>query len=307
MSKKTLTLLYLALVILSNGCAFGLEPVWTHPWTATIKVIDENSQPVAGATVTVWFYVKPPAGETEASDKVEGLTDTNGVVKFSHKATGSIDLGFQATKSGYYSTTKGHEFSKFADDDPQKWNPSETLMLKKIGKPIAMYAKKYVLGFKLPEYNKKIGYDLMVGDWVGPYGKGVNSDIFYTGNHLDEKSGYTFSVSFPNPGDGIQGFTRDWNFGVSGLLSLHEAPLDGYQPKYEQTEMPNPDRIYYFRVQTKVDDRGNIVSAHYGKIYGDVPQFTYYFNPTPNDRNVEFDPKQNLIQGRDDSLKISAP
>jgi hypothetical protein len=24
--------------------------------------------------------------------------------------------------------------------------------------------------------------------------------------------------------------------------------------------------------------------------------FTYYFNPTPNDRNIEFDPEQNLFE-----------
>jgi len=297
----------MALTVLTNGCAFGQTNVWTHPWTATIKVVNENSQPIAGAELEISYYVKPPPGETEAGESVHNLTDTNGMVWLSHAATGSVGLGFQVTKSRYYSTTKGHEFAKFADNDPQKWDPSETLLLKEVGKPIAMYAKKYVLGFKLPEYNKKIGYDLMVGDWVGPYGKGINSDIFFTENHPDEKSGYTFTVSFPNPGDGIQGFTRDWNFGVSGLLSLHEAPIDGYQSKYEQTQMPNPDRIYYFRVRTKIDDRGNIVSAHYGKIYGDVPQFTYYFNPTINDRNVEFDPKQNLIHSLQSFEQVSAP
>jgi len=60
-----------------------------------------------------------------------------------------------------------------------------------------MYAKKYVMGLKLPEYNKQIGYDLMIGDWVGPYGKGINSDILFTENHADEKSGYTFTIGFP--------------------------------------------------------------------------------------------------------------
>jgi hypothetical protein len=71
--------------------------------------------------------------------------------------------------------------------------------------------------------------------------------------------------------------------------------------------MPNPDRIYYFRVRTKVDDRGNIVSAHYGKIYGDFMQFAYYYNPTPNDRNIEFDPKQNLLGGLQSFESVSAP
>ncbi len=72
-------------------------------------------------------------------------------------------------------------------------------------------------------------------------------------------------------------------------------------------DMNNPDRNYYFRVRTVVDDRGNIVSAHYGKIYGDFMQFSYYFNPTPNSRNVEFDPKQNLMTNLKPDEGVSAP
>ncbi len=56
-----------------------------------------------------------------------------------------------------------------------------------------------------------------------------------------------------------------------------------------------------------MDERGNIVSAHYGKIYGDFMQFSYYLNPTPNDRNVEFDPKQNLLKNLKSDEGVSAP
>jgi len=66
-------------------------------------------------------------------------------------------------------------------------------------------------------------------------------------------------------------------------------------------------RNYYFRVRTKVDDRGNIVSAHYGKIYGDFMQFKYYLNPTINDRNVEFDPEQNLMKNLKFNEGVEAP
>ena len=48
--------------------------------------------------------------------------------------------------------------------------------------------------------------------------------------------------------------------------------------------------------------QGDIISAHYTKIMGDIRlaaqgslHFTYYFNPTANDRNLEFDPTQNLF------------
>jgi hypothetical protein len=60
-------------------------------------------------------------------------------------------------------------------------------------------------------------------------------------------------------------------------------------------------------VRTAVDDRGKIVSTHYGKIYGDFMQFTYYLNPTPNDQNIEFDLKQNLLHGLQSFEQVPQP
>jgi hypothetical protein len=60
-----------------------------------------------------------------------------------------------------------------------------------------------------------------------------------------------------------------------------------------------------FRIRTVTDKDGKIVSANYGEIYGPFEygllggkyrvQFNYYFNPTANDRNLEFDPPKNLF------------
>ncbi|MGH7991175.1 MAG: hypothetical protein ACREDS_13420 [Limisphaerales bacterium] len=59
-------------------------------------------------------------------------------------------------------------------------------------------------------------------------------------------------------------------------------------------------------MRTVLDENGRVKSAFYGKIYGDFTLdpinskttlilFTYYLNPTPNDRNVESDPSRNLF------------
>src|SRR6202041_988854 len=102
---------------------------------------------------------------------------------------------------------------------------------------------------------------------------------------------------FPNKGDGIQEFTVPDSEKSSGLRSPYDAPQDGYQPQWVQTRSHKPgqpetgnfdlngNRNFFIRVRTKIDDRGNVVNAHYGKIYGDFMQFRYYLNPTPNDRN----------------------
>ncbi len=205
--------------------------------------------------------------------------------------------------------------------DPTRWNLTPTWVLKRIRQPIAMYAKSVNLG--LPVIGDAVGYDMTVGDWVAPYGSGKDSHILFTGN-LDKRSerdfDYELTVSFPNPGDGIQEFsvpqTRFPNHG-SALRSAHAAPPDGYQPMWVQrrTRSPgkpeqnniDPNRNYYFRVNTVLDENGNVKSALYGKIYGDFMQFRYYLNPTPNDRNVEFNPKRNLLKEVKPTEQVSEP
>ena len=267
---------------------------------AVEHVIDESGHPIVGALAIIGYYTN---SQSVTSEKITG---TNGVFEFQDTSPSEYaDYSFEARKDGYYSIWQ--QVNLQSPYDPAKWNVEKSLVLKKVEKPIAMYAKKYVMGLKLPEYNKQIGFDLMIGDFVGPYGKGINSDILFTENHPDEKSGYTFTIGFPKEGDGIQEFTLPDTEKGSGLRSPHEAPVDGYQPKQEQTQMPDPNRNYFFRVRTVKDHEGNIVSAHYGKIYGDFMQFTYYLNPTPNDRNIEFDPKQNLLTGLDPLERVTAP
>jgi hypothetical protein len=181
-----------------------------------------------------------------------------------------------------------------------------------------MYAKK--LNTHVPALDKPVGFDLMAGDWVAPYGKGANADILFVGHfdkHVDGESDFTLTVSFPNSDDGIQEFTEpDAEIG-SFLRSSHEAPPDGYQSHWVQADDRKPGKPietnrasnhnYYFRVRTVLDSQGNILSTHYGKIYGDFMEFTYYLNPTPNDRNVEFDPNKDLLSGLPFDARVRLP
>ena len=264
-----------------------------HDWKVSFKITDESGQPIQGAEATVFYDRMAMPDNSIDPGKIIGLTDANGAFIASHHDR-TYGLRFRVQKDGYYSTDIEEDFHRVFS--PEKLNRNLNLVLKKIGKPIGMYAK-YIISIEFPTFNKPIGYDLMIGDWVAPYGKGISSDFLFTENHPDAKSGYTFTISFPKPGDGIQEFKTPDEEKGSGLRSPHEASVDGYQPKYEQVQMPDPNKNYFFRVRTVLDVNGNVVSAHYGKIYGDFMQFTYYLNPTPNDRNIEFDPKQNLLGG----------
>jgi hypothetical protein len=212
--------------------------------------------------------------------------------------------------------------------DQARWNPTQTIVLKKIGKPIAMYAKQARI--EVPELEKSIGFDLMEGDWVAPYGHGKQSDfIFQAQRRFASWQDFdsSFQLSFSHPNDGLVPVVVPLNQG-SILRMSALAPEDGYVTKLSEQLSDNPskgweksekkDRNYYFRVRTAIDDRGNIVSAHYGKIYGDFKIdainsktllifFQYYINPNPNSQNVEFDPKQNLFQGLKFDEVVKAP
>ena len=60
---------------------------------------------------------------------------------------------------------------------------------------------------------------------------------------------------------------------------------------------------FFLRTRVRLDKDGRVISANYAKVIGDFCldaarssfSFSYYFNPYPDDRNLEFDPKNNLF------------
>jgi len=126
-------------------------------------------------------------------------------------------------------------------------------------------------------------------------------------------------VSFPSEKEGIIIETeRYWFYGQ--LRLPHLAPETGYAPsqRYEMTNQgprPEPRRVGYFlRTRVKLDADGDIISANYAKIYDDIRfdargtvSFWYYFNPTPNDRNLEFDPARNLFPQSMNGANVANP
>lgn len=283
-----------------------------------VKVLDQDGMSVSGVTVdsqSMAHLRKQNVGEALYSKKItddDGMTSVASIKK-------SMSERIYISKEGYYRSRSVTLVPVEKNYPPQK--PIE-LTLKEIKNPIAMYAKNFTEGgagrLSIPDYDgQKYGYDLIIGDWVKPHGKGKVSDIIF--RFLGEKSSKPYGaresydekilISFSNPEDGIleyRGLSEaGWRYG-SDFVSSYEAPLKGYQANWEQRTWGGKDKFhkstrdidrnFYFRVRTKVDSKGNIISAHYGKIYGDFMSFIYYVNPTSKDRNVEFDPKKNLFK-----------
>lgn len=286
----------------------------------TAKVVDEEGKPIAGADVGIGFLVGLLPGQGPGTKELihRGTSGSDGTFTAADQCGGSVGLG--VTKSGFYRTNAPlYLFKKVETGQWQPWNPTVEMLIKPILKPIPMYAKRVETA--IPDFNVPLPYDLSVGDWVAPRGKGKITDIIFTAK-LDQRSesdyNYVLTVSFPNKGDGIQTFDAPLHVG-SELKSLRYAPENGYQSEWIQTRNRQTGQIeqgnyaldgnrnYFVRVRTVLDEEGKVKSANYVKIYGEFMNFTYYLNPTPNDRNMEFDLKRNLLTGLKDSETVSNP
>jgi hypothetical protein len=303
--------IWLILVGITINCACAQTK---HEWKVTLKVVDDAGQPVADANASVAYYTN------RMGASIKGLTDTNGIFTASHPSYGG-EIGFAVEKAGYYATRELYVLG--FTYDPLKWNPTKTINLKKIGQPIAMYAK--LEETKLQQEDKPMGFDLMAGDWVTPFGKGFHADIFFTVHRkiiTEREYDCTLTVTFPNKGDGIGIAPTESDTG-SEFKTSRTAAENGYAPEldlhYSHSKRPDLVFGYFIRVRTELDQDSNVKSALYGKIQGDfrfyagtiAPTagmgFNYYLNPTPNDRNVEFNPKRNLVRDLKPLEGVSEP
>jgi hypothetical protein len=258
---------------------------------------------------------------------VRGTTGLDGKMQTRIRCNGEIHV--TAGKAGYYRTqlSPAYEFANKwqalgVASHVGSWSDHPIgigVRLKKVLNPIPLYVRR--LNKSLPTTDQALGFDLVVGDFVNPRGHGKSADVIFTA-HVSDRSedDYDFglAVSFPNQLDGIVPFHPDSYLSGSALRSPYDAPLTGYQPTLivKRSRRPGEPEVsnydprrhgYFFRIHTVADSTGKLISANYGKIYGDFMNFTYYLNPTPNDRNVEFDPKHNLFTNLKPEEQVTEP
>src|SRR5688572_4142372 len=128
--------------------------------TLTVQVVGEDDYPVAGATVGVGFELPYRVNEPHRATQREAVTGESGSVTFTEKTSGQVSYG--ATKDGYYRT-----IGDKVNFSPQRLAGKPLVaegkvVLKKIGNPIAMYAKKVDLA--MPALEVPVGFDLAIGD-----------------------------------------------------------------------------------------------------------------------------------------------
>ena len=304
-----------------------------------VQVLDvETGMPVKDALVRGTFESRYPrwVNATEFSD-FSTKTGVDGRLFFSGE-TNCGEAGFRIVK------TQSHYGSPWIDVPYERkrklpftwWQPDNivvTVLLQRIERPIPLFVKQlFYSGYDSVSSNYfdigkgKMQFDLIKGSFLPPIGKGEYADICFTrleredlgiGTNFNGRTSLAYRdgmmVEFLGEGNGLVEIPSKKTDGIK----IRTAPLDGYKADYLVAKgkdktvnyftSSNPDRNFAFRIRTKKDKNGKIVSAYYGKIDGDIdfkkftskvpvaaPSFMYYLNPKPLDRNLEWDMKNNL-------------
>lgn len=279
----------------------------------TVRVVDDAKQPVGDAEVRVRLDAAFKASGGSASL----VTDTNGVAFVVGRTGKSVIL--HVTKSGYYAShdeinyvAMGHGASG------GYWLPrnlEKTIVLRPVKDPKAAGPK--IGGFRT---SKKIGewlkYDLETGDFVSPEGKGTIGDfevLFnWDGKLGNEYSGMSVKIRFPDEYSGgcyvdkvmCSDFKGAYAFPLSKHL-LHEIFYFAHVERNHKTgefirreeKLFDGTKTLLVRSRCEVDPlTKKIVKCHYSQISnlqfgcgydGIVFLVESFFNPTPNDTNLE--------------------
>jgi len=282
----------------------------------TFLVVDDKGRPVPDATVAGGFYNHERDGHGFSSQ-----TQNDGTVELTDICVWEINYGVE--KSGYYETRGRYDFYKAGFDCVKDgrwipWNPTVEVVLKRKVNPVAMYVRPNRGGLNPlvpPVKDESIGFDLQKGDWVAPHGKGDNTDVFFkyeyeAGVPLVLNYRGIVSLVFTNKYDGAYVLKKDKS---SAFQSVYQADtnavyISDFEFAYDRlagdikkdTRFSEADYLV-IRTRSKTDEKGNLVSAHYSKMYGPIAAgkggiyFGYYFNPNENDPNLEADTSRNLL------------
>lgn len=293
------------------------------------KVVDDEGKPVEGVKYHIALWYKS-AGQSQMFD---GVTDKNSTVVVAGKCTEDIP-SWWFEKDGYYKASGRirlavHDRARLKDGKWLPYGQEKRVVLKKIRKPIPMYVKPQYRDVVLPSFDEWYGYDMIARDWVSPHGVGIVPDFEVKGhwNGLNDflKCEYDLEMRFPDEASGLSEIEYE---GDSMLGSPYQANA---QARYERNAIfrvqwdadhrkrrvaLSENRMLVLRTRVQKGKDGEIIRSHYSKIRKfDVdlcPRevkggsreislrmiFDYFFNPTPNDTNLEFDWNKNLFKNK---------
>ena len=288
-----------------------------------LTVVEEGTgTPVPGVSVSA-TYRNPNSMhfDEHIPDECNRETRADGTCVI--KCTTADDrVEFWCEKEGYYRKDERFSFAGLATPI------ATTVTLTRVVRPIPLYVNRAKLKMDVnpgvSADKDTLKYDLVAGDWLPPHGTGLVADVVMTRRMEDlgpfddsslreekpQPHRATLVVTFPGDGNGIVPVEP-----YQGMrLRIREAPESGYVPSLVQWKVVSNDckrtsssdyKDLCFRIRSMRTADGHIQGL-YGKIYGGFECLPYnevvmsrfwlhyYLNPTPGDRNLEFDESANL-------------
>jgi hypothetical protein len=306
-----------------------------------LRIVDENGIPIANAKTLIAFTTPVIGGEKSC----EGLSDAAGTFSGLGQAVGSIFV--RASKDGYYpARIERLPRDRDLDQTvvlPKIINPTPLYALDfrvgqggpplhfpiqnvwlgydfEAGDWVSPYGKGKVTDIRFMFHHEFKGWNYSDTELTRlrqhPYNRGKSEETIQL--EMGKWDG-DLEISFPAEQEGLCE-EQEHFLSYSRLKMPHNAPAEGYVPtaRYESraSSPPSPRENvgFFLRTRVKLDKGGKIVSANYTKVMGDFwfgaqgfVLFTYYFNPTANDRNLEFDPKKNLFPANTPGAIVNDP
>ena len=296
-------------LILTLFCVLNARAAWVK---VDYEVKDEDGMPVSNVVVktrTQRDYLVMSWTQTIKKDSYISKTDKDGQASCRFRCHhGNFDAHISAP--GYYPEVL-LDLSFGANYDMKldkvifpRLEKKVAIRVRKIRNPVDL---KLTEGWfiKCPLERGEYAFDLEAGAWVSPRGKGKETDLVVcveavTNDSIKFMRG---KIIFPRGGAYREKlipslyFKSVYNADTSAVYRT-SFPFEVYDDtrhldkSYCHMPLENED-YWVFRVREVKDDKGNLLSANYGKIYGLIRVFDHfhynkcYFNTTPNDTNLE--------------------
>jgi len=251
------------------------------------KVVDENANPISGASVDIGVNDNPLPNKT-GSTYIK-ITDEGGL--FSLTGVHGVGFSVSASKSGYYSSERSMGNRNVAvpskDDLPQptKEQPIILVLLKQGQSERLIFTSSRQI--EVPRMGRPINIDPTTGE-TGEGGLEVTSWI---GNTSQRPFDWRYQLSVP--GGGLVERKGQFDF---------EAPSGGYKPT---TEINMPATAEDWSSRAEKQYFAKFADGRYARFlirFYPSPQRNFvvlesYVNPTAGSRNLEFDPtKQGKVR-----------
>ena len=287
----------------------------------SVKVTDEEGCPVTNAVVKIETLKRPVFGMENDPNNLRVIiahANSNGVVSVKFDSLTERFI-YWLTAEGYYRCPFREVSYELKEDHLYyvtlaEHEKEDAVVMRKIKKPIPMYSYGSYGAMGLPKGNGDYGFDMKAGELVAPFGKGKVAD-FYVRKRFDEKTRDTKSaLFFVGKGNGAYKVKSAMDSEFRSPYAADTNAVFKTEFRYEHLKSEvcdvGEDECLVLRTRCQYDAEGRLVSCHYSKIYGKIEIYgwlsfwSYAFNPTPNDTNLEFDVEKNLL---DDDVPPGQP